>query len=102
MGFIYKIWNEVNDNLYIGQTSTSISERWSNHKQKIKEKNNNLYLSMRKYGIDKFHIEELEEVPNEQLDEREKYWIAFYNTYYNGYNSTLGGEGAVKSNISIE
>lgn len=102
MGFIYKIWNEVNDNLYIGQTSTSISARWSNHKQKSKEKNTHLYLAMRKYGIDKFHIEELEEVPNEQLDEREKYWIAFYNTYYNGYNSTLGGEGAVKSNISIE
>ena len=102
MGFIYKIWNEVNDNLYIGQTSTSISARWSNHKQKSKEENTHLYLAMRKYGIDKFHIEEIEEVANSALNEREKYWINFYNSYYNGYNSTLGGDGAVKSNVSLE
>jgi len=27
------------------------------------------------------------------VNEREKYWIKFYDSYYNGYNATLGGEG---------
>jgi hypothetical protein len=29
MGYIYKIWNEDNDKLYIGQTSVGIKARWS-------------------------------------------------------------------------
>ena len=48
---------------------------------------------MRKYGIDKFHIEQIEEVPDSELNDREVYWISFYNSYYDGYNSTFGGEG---------
>ena len=27
------------------------------------------------------------------MNEREKYWIAYYNSYENGYNATLGGDG---------
>lgn len=46
---------------------------------------------MKKYGIDNFSCEEIEEVENKQLDEREKYWIKYYNSYYDGYNSTIGG-----------
>ena len=48
---------------------------------------------MNKYGKDKFHIELIEEVPIEKLSEREIYWINFYNSYHNGYNATLGGDG---------
>jgi hypothetical protein len=51
---------------------------------------------MRKYGIENFHIEQIEEVANDQLNEREKYWISYYNTYFDGYNSTLGGEGSLE------
>ena len=101
MGFIYKIWNEVNNNIYIGQTHGSISSRWTNHKQKSKTVNSHLYLAMRKYGADKFHIEQIEEVSDNLLDEREIYWINHFNSYYNGYNSTLGGKGGVKNNISL-
>lgn len=50
-----------------------------------------LYKAFIKYGIDNFIFEEVEEVQNELLDEREKYWIKFYNSYYDGYNSTIGG-----------
>ena len=30
----------------------------------------------------------------ENLNEREKYWINYYNSYHNGYNATFGGEGS--------
>ena len=50
-----------------------------------------LYKAFRKYGVENFTFEEIEEVENDLLDEREKYWISFYDSYYNGYNSTIGG-----------
>lgn len=46
---------------------------------------------MRKYGIEHFHIEQIEET--DKPEEREIYWINFYNSYKNGYNATLGGDG---------
>lgn len=46
---------------------------------------------MNKYGIEHFHIQELEETNN--AEEREQYWIEKLNTYHNGYNATLGGDG---------
>ena len=46
---------------------------------------------MNKYGIEHFHIEQLEETNN--AEEREQYWIKKLNTYHNGYNATLGGDG---------
>ena len=50
-----------------------------------------LYRAMRKHGKDIFHIEQIEECDNEKLNEREKYWISYYDSYKNGYNSTPGG-----------
>ena len=46
---------------------------------------------MRKYGIEHFHIELIEETDNPE--EREIYWIEKYQTFKNGYNATLGGDG---------
>jgi len=50
-----------------------------------------LYKAFNKYGIENFTFEEIEQVDNSILDEREKYWIEYYDSYFNGYNSTLGG-----------
>ena len=52
-----------------------------------------LYSAMRKYGVNHFFIEKIEEVPIENLSEREIYWINTLNSYHNGYNATLGGDG---------
>ncbi len=46
---------------------------------------------MRKYGIEHFHIELIEET--DDPEEREIYWIEKYQTFKNGYNATLGGDG---------
>lgn len=48
---------------------------------------------MNKYGIDSFSIGQIEECESEKLDEREKYWIGRFDSYSNGYNMTVGGEG---------
>lgn len=51
-----------------------------------------LSRGIRKYGQDEYELIILEEnVKKEELNNREKYWIKFYNTYWNGYNQTIGG-----------
>lgn len=94
MGYIYKIWNEINDKVYIGQTTCSLQKRWKEHiyaSRNEKYRIQHIYRAMRKYGEQYFHIEELEHCDNEFLNEREVYWIEQFDSYYNGYNMTLGG-----------
>lgn len=95
MGYIYKITNDINEKVYIGQTIRTITERWKEHlkESRANRANHPIYRAMRKYGCEHFSIELIEEVSNEQLDIREKYWIEQYNTYKNGYNATYGGNG---------
>lgn len=62
------------------------------HKTDSKNYDFPLYLAMRKYGKNNFYIEEIEEVDNSLLNEREKYWIRELDSYKNGYNATYGGQ----------
>ena len=94
MGYIYKITNTLNDKVYIGQTIKTVQKRFTQHKNNSNKEYFSqivLYKAFKKYGIENFICEEIEEVPNDKLDEREKYWIEYYDSYFNGYNSTLGG-----------
>jgi len=52
---------------------------------------------MRKYGIDKFNIIEIEECDALIINERESYWINYYNATNDnyGYNIAQGGEGRI-------
>lgn len=85
---IYKITRKENGKSYIGQ-SNDIERRFSEHKNKIDIP---IEIAIKKYGIDAFDFEIIEECSLEQLDEREKYWIAYYNTYKGfGYNCNEGG-----------
>ena len=97
MAYIYKITNDINDKIYIGQTSFSLEKRWKEHladSQKPEKENRPLYRAMKKYGIAHFSISLVEETstPNE----REQYWIEQYGSYHKGYNATIGGEGRMK------
>lgn len=95
-GKIYKIYNDVNDKLYIGKTLDTIENRLKEHKKdskRVRKEKRPLYNAMNKYGTEHFYIELIEEVDLELLSQRECYWIEFYNTYYNGYNATKGGDG---------
>lgn len=90
MGFIYKIENQINHKVYIGQTKRTIGERWIEHLE-MHHPEVPLYRAFIKYGISNFFIEQIEECPNENLDEREIFWINYYNSFENGYNATRGG-----------
>ena len=101
MGKIYKISNDINDNLYIGQTVYSLQRRFTGHiyasiTPHHKDGNDPIHRAIRKYGAEHFQIELIEECPNSKLNERERYWIAQYDSYYHGYNADLGGEGHLK------
>ena len=100
MGFIYMITNTNNNKKYIGKTSYTIEDRWKEHCRNFQYLRDNMpiHKAMLKYGIDSFSITQIEECDNEKLSEREQYWIAYYDTYNNGYNATLGGDGVVKFN----
>lgn len=96
MAYIYKITNLINQKSYIGKTELiKPKQRWKEHQRDAKKESRNhraLYMALNKYGVDNFSFEVIEEtnIP----EEREIYWIDFYHTYHNGYNETLGGDGA--------
>ena len=99
-GKIYKITNKINGKIYVGQTVQTLKERFQKHCWGTTE-NDKYHLNMaikkaiRKYGKENFTIELIEEVETDKLDEREVYWISYYNSYYKGYNCTKGGQNGV-------
>ena len=93
---IYKIENKTNGLVYIGQ-SKNIEKRLADHKRisyspKAPEYNNQIHTAIRKYGIDNFIYSTIEECPINELNNREKYWVKYYDSYINGYNGTEGGD----------
>lgn len=95
---IYKITNILNNKCYIGQ-SINIERRWEEH---LYRNTHCTFLryAIAKYGKDAFTFEVLEECSQNQLNEREQYWIKYYNSYgENGYNLTMGGDGMIKYSV---
>lgn len=94
MGLIYKIVNDVNNKVYIGQTASSLQIRYQQHLTEAKKNTQRkLYIAMNEIGIDHFSIQRIENCSEDELDAREKYWIHYYDSMTNGYNMTSGGNG---------
>lgn len=97
--FIYKITNTANSKIYIGYDTGKVSDesRWQYHKKHYKyERNKVLYFAMKKYGIENFVHEVVEEVYTiETLIDKEIFYIDFFQSHQPtiGYNRTLGGDG---------
>ena len=92
---IYKITNLIDQKIYIGLTTCTLKERWQNHKGCVKSDPRHLYRSMRKYGIENFKIEIVEETDSlEKLAQLEDYYINLYNSRDPniGYNLSAGGQ----------
>ena len=82
MAYIYKITNLINDKLYIGKTSRDIETRWKEHLRHSETLPDiPLYRAINKYGKENFIIEEIEKCDDKIVNEREIFWINFYNTY---------------------
>lgn len=90
---IYKITNLINGKMYIGK-SNNIERRKREHKNM--EGKSVIHDAIRKYGNENFSFEVVEECPLEKLNEREIYWIKYFNTFLGeGYNCTPGGDGFI-------
>lgn len=102
-GRIYIIRNKVNNKIYIGQTTVSIKLRFQNHLSAARRgKDYILGKAIRKYGEENFSIKLIEECLIEELNNKEKYWISFFNSTNNkiGYNMSIGGNATyVKKTI---
>lgn len=93
MHLIYKI-NFPNNKVYIGQTN-NLKKRILEHLGEARRgADSKIYRAIRKYNISKDDFEEIESnIETQELaDLREIYWIEFYDSYNNGYNSTKGGD----------
>lgn len=93
---IYMFTNKINGHKYIGQ-SINIEKRYQEHYYASYNKNSHDYIypihaAIRKYGIENFSFEILEECLKEELNKKEIYWINYYDSYNNGYNQTPGGD----------
>lgn len=96
MGYIYKVTNKVNGKMYIGQTTRKIEQRWKQHVYSAYKDSpfdkGPFHLAIKKYGAEAFVVEQVEKCKDECLNERETYWIKYYDTFNCGYNVTIGGE----------
>ena len=90
---IYKIENILNGKIYIGQ-SIEIERRWQKH---LSANDNFLiHKAIKKYGKENFHFSIIEECDASLLNEKECYWIKFYNSVIpNGYNMIQGGSNGI-------
>lgn len=89
--WIYKITNIQNNKVYIGQSIRPIEDRFHRH---INDALNNILdthfaRAIRKYGKENFIIEEIDSASTqEELTQKERYWIQYYNSVQEGYNET--------------
>ena len=89
---IYRITNKTNHKIYIGQ-SRDIRERMIQHVKSALEigsiAKTNLYKAMKEENIDNFTFEIIEECNLNELNDKEKYWIQFFQSNIYGYNMKI-------------
>ena len=93
---IYIIRNKINGKCYIGKTN-NIKRRFIEHRTIYHETNKSLKLAYKKYGLENFSFEVLEECTVERLNEREIYYIKKIKPEY---NRTSGGDGSSGHKLS--
>lgn len=94
-GFIYKIYNNLDDMIYIGQTNQTLLMRFKQHLREYKESRyarRKLHQHFDLIGSKNFNIELIEEAPLKELNIKEKYWIEYFDSFNNGLNGTPGGD----------
>lgn len=101
---IYKATNLINGKVYIGQTINTLEYRKNQHFREAKSKRRNtvyFHNALNKYGYENFKFEEIDSAnTQEELDEKERYWIKYYDSINKnkGYNLDSGGHsGGIKS-----
>lgn len=99
---IYKITNDVNNKVYIGQTVHTLAQRKKGYENETNYRTREPRLiirAMRKYGLEHFHFEGIDTAETtKELDEKERYWIQYYTSCDTslGYNMARGGNSVGK------
>lgn len=98
---IYKITNKINGKCYIGQ-AVDIERRWKKHRTAPFNENDigydyPLYRAIRKYGLDNFLFEVVEECAQNDLNAKEIFYVSKFDSYHNGYNQNEGGNSNTHS-----
>lgn len=98
---IYKFENRYTHQIYIGQ-SVRIERRYEQHREEaeLMRSQSKFYEALHGHFED-FDFEILEECLPEELNERERYWVAYYDSFHNGLNSNEGGLGGVYDRTEI-
>lgn len=94
MRYVYVIRNLINGKVYVGQTK-NFAQRKAGHIYSAKSAiDRPLQRSMRKHGIENFSFEIIEECVDVQINEREQFWVAHFDSFNpeKGYNLTSGGD----------
>ena len=108
-GKIYKIYNTVNDEIYIGSTTRKLSERMAEHRRclnDLKKQHYPLYQAFREHGVDIFFIELIENCTCNGKDELRKKEGEYIRLLKPSFNSSIAGrtkqeyENENKDNIS--
>ncbi len=97
---IYKITNKINGKVYIGQ-SNNIERRKREHFDWNKTSKQYIDIIIRDLGQENFSFEVLEECLLEELTQKEKQYIQQYNSFYDGYNKTKGGQNEYCGNPKV-
>ena len=95
MGYIYML-EFPSGKAYVGQTIRKrVTDRWRAHKNRARGNKGAcraLNAAIRKYGWDNMVKLVLEEVDDDELNAKEREWIAKLDSFKNGYNLTEGGD----------
>lgn len=110
-GIIY-CYTSPSGKKYIGQTRKESERRWGwNQINRNYCHGGKIDRARRKYGPENFKYEVLHKIESDDLDELvlkmnmwEKIFIAIFDTYKNGYNSTRGGDGTdhLKASVALK
>ena len=103
--YIYKIVNQTNHKIYVGQTvQKNPMMRWYGHTACARKgKHSHLYNSMRKYGIENFTWSVIDTADTlDDLNAKEKYWLDFYRAESDVYNAREAGNNKTHAPESIE
>ena len=95
-GIIYRATNLINNKIYIGKTEQELSRRISNHYGHLKDQTY-LHKALAKYNKEDWKWDIIDFADSEEeLNEKECYWIKQYNSTKEkiGYNLTNGGDSA--------
>ena len=93
-GIIYKSTNIINNKPYVGQTFHTLEWRKKKHISASAHPKSYFHYALKKYGAQNFYWEDIDIADSEEeLNAKEREYILINNSYENGYNMTLGGEG---------